>query len=463
MATPVHEAALSKLRQTMRGDLITEGHASYDEARKVWNGDIDRRPAVIARCTSVDDVRAALAFARTNELRVAVRSGGHSWPGHCIADDAMVIDLRRMNDVHVDASKRLARVQAGAVWAEVDAATFPHGLAMTGGHVTHTGVAGLTLGGGVGHLMRKFGLTIDALESAQLVTADGRLVTASASENDDLFWAIRGGGGNFGIVTEFTFRLAPLGPEILGGLAFWAPADGPALLRRWRDFTHACPDEVTTVLAYLHAPPLDAVPEPVRLKPGYALVVAGTDIPLAERTVKDLRAFGPSQFDLIGPMPYAVQQSLIDPAMPHGTRSYIKAHYLYETSDATLDAIHAQALRMPPGRSQIINIQMGGAVARVPEDATAFGGRKAACNAMFVGIWDEDHERSRVVDWVRGAYEALQPWSQGAYVNLSDAQDESTLKMTYGAAKYARLQRIKAKYDPTNVFCLNQNITPATV
>jgi len=461
MATPVHEAAFSKLRQVMRGELITEGHADYDAARKVWNGDIDRRPAVVARAANADDVKSAIAYARANNVKIAVLSGGHSWPGNCIADGAIVIDMRTMNEVTVDPKTRTARVGGGALWSEVDAATVTHGLAMTGGHVTHTGVAGLTLGGGVGHLMRKFGLVIDQMESAQVVTADGRLLTASAHENEDLFWAIRGGGGNFGVVTEFTFRLSPLGAEIFGGLAFWAPDQGPELLRKWRELLKNCPDEVTTILAYLHAPPFEVVPESVRLKPGYGLIAPSTDIAIGEKTAQPFRTFGPPLFDLLGPMPYAAQQSLIDPAMPHGTKSYLKAHYLYELTDDTLAAIHKTALAMPPGRSQMILIQMGGAVERVPEDATAFGGRKALVNAMFVGIWDEDHEKAAIVEWARNAFTALEPWARGAYVNLSDVQDEAGLKLTYGPEKYARLQKIKAKYDPENVFCLNQNIKPA--
>ena len=459
MATQVSEAAIERLRASMRGEVITPGHEAYDEARKIWNGDVNRRPTVIARCTNVDDVKAALAFGRTSRLRIAVKCGGHSVPGHSIADDALMIDLRKMNRVSVDAAARRATVQGGAIWSEVDAATQAHSLAVTGGEVSHTGVAGLTLGGGIGHVMRKFGLVVDNLLSAQIVTADGRVLQASSTENDDLFWAIRGGGGNFGIATEFVFKLTPLGPTVLGGLAFWAPDKGPALLRRYREFCKSCPDEVRTELAYLHAPPFDFVPKDVQLKPGYAFVVAGTDVAIAERAVKEMRSFGPPLFDIIGPMPYLALQTMFDPALPPGTRTYLKGHNVHELGDDLIQAFCAQTAKMPPG-SMVFVIQMGGAVARVPEDETAFGGRSAAFQTLFVGIWDDPAEKAATVQWTRGSWDALVPFAHGAYVNLSDTQDESALRITYGTQKYAKLQRIKAKYDPDNVLSLNQNIKP---
>ncbi len=460
MATQVSETAIERLRESMRGEVITPASETYDEARKIWNGDVNRRPAVIARCTNVDDVKAALAFGRTSGLRIAVKCGGHSVPGHSIADDALMIDLRGMNKVTVNPAACRATVQGGAIWSEVDAATQAHSLAVTGGEVSHTGVAGLTLGGGIGHVMRKFGLVVDNLLSAQIVTADGRVLRASSTENDDLFWAIRGGGGNFGVATEFVFKLMPLGPTVLGGLAFWAPDKGPELLRRYRQFCKICPDEVRTELAYLHAPPFDFVPKDVQLKPGYGFVVAGTDVAIAERAVKEIRSFGPPLFDVIGPMPYLALQGMFDPALPPGTRAYLKGHYIHELSDDLIQALHAGNTRMPPGHSMVFVIQMGGVVARVPEDATAVGGRSAAFQTLHVGIWDGAAERAGIVQWARGVWDTLVPYAHGAYVNLSDDQDESALKITYGTEKYARLQRIKAKYDPDNLFSLNQNIKP---
>jgi hypothetical protein len=371
-----------------------------------------------------------------------------------------MLDLRAMNKVRIDPSLKRAVVQGGAIWSEVDAAAQAHSLAVTGGHVSHTGVAGLTLGGGIGHLMRKFGLVVDNLISAEIVTADGRVLRVSDTEHPDLFWAIRGGGGNFGIATEFEFKLAPLGPLVLGGLAFWAPEQGPELMRRYREFCQRCPEEVTTALVYLHAPPFDFVPKDVQLKPGYALVVVGTDLEIAERAVREMRSFGPPLFDIIGPMPYLAVQGMFDPALPHGTKTYMKSHYIPELTDEVMRALHAQTAKMPSGHSQVFVVQMGGAVTKVAEDATAVGGRGSAFQTLLVGIWPDESERAATVQWVRETWTALEPHAHGAYINLTDNMDTAALARTYGAEKFARLQRIKAKYDPSNVFNQNQNITP---
>lgn len=461
MNTRVPGDAIAALRGAMRGDVVTPDDTGYDEARKVWNGDIDRRPAVIARCTTTADVRAALAFGRANRLPIAIKGGGHSLPGHSTGDGVLVIDLRPMNAVAIDPAGRRATVQGGAIWSEVDQAAQAHGLAVTGGHVSHTGVGGLTVGGGVGHLHRKLGLTIDNLISARVVTADGRELAASAAENADLFWAIRGGGGNFGIATEFVFKLTPVGPTVLGGRAFWAPERGPELMRRYRELCKNCPDELTALLAYMHAPPFDFVPKAVQLTPGYALVTAGTDVEIAARAVAEIRSFGPPLFDVIGPMPYLALQTMIDPALPPGIKAYLKAHYVDEFSDEVIQTFHHQTAKMPPGFSQMITIQMGGAIARVPDELTAFGGRSRGFQTLFIGVWQDDAQRPACVQWARGFWEAVEPHSKGVYVNLADTLDESSLKVTYGAQKFARLQQIKAKYDPENVFRLNQNIAPA--
>lgn len=460
MSTHASAVPAAKLRSMMRGEVIVPGDPTYDDARKVWNGDIDRRPALIARCASVDDVRAALAFGLAQGLRIVVKSGGHSLPGHCIADGALMIDLRPMNKVEVDVANRRATVQGGAIWSEVDAPTQAAGLGVTGGHVSHTGVAGLTLGGGIGHLMRKHGLVVDNLESAEIVTADGRVLRASATENEDLFWAIRGGGGNFGIATEFVIKLVPVGPIVLGGLAFWAPDKGPELLQRYREFCKTCPDELTTILVHLYAPPFEFVPKAVQMTPGYALIAVGTDIPLAEQALKELRGFGPPLFDIIGPMPYLAVQGMLDPAQPPGTKTYAKSHYLPALTDQAMAAFHAGAMAMPAGPSAAFLLQMGGAVARVSEDATAFGGRNAAFQTLFLGVWEDDAGRPVSMKWVRDLWDSLVPSARGAYVNLADDLDEAALKVTYGEAKFARLQKLKAKYDQGNVFNLNQNIRP---
>src|SRR3989449_6597295 len=347
---------LARLRHSMAGTVVTPEDAEYDAARRVWNGDIDRHPAAIARCTTTADVRAALVFARENSFPIAVRSGGHSFPGHSTVDDGIVIDLRLINAVTVDARTRLAKVGGGAVWSEVDAATLRHGLAVTGGHVSHTGVAGLTLGGGIGHLMRSLGLTADSLLSAEIVTADGRQLTASPTENADLFWAIRGGGGNFGIATRFEFALHPLEDPLFAGMLFYAPAAGPELMSLYNAFCKRCPDEVGTILAYLHSPPLPFVPEAVRLTPGYALVAVATDRAVGERALRPLREFGPPLFEMLGPMPYQAVNTLFDAANPPGTKGYIKSHYFGEYSDEVISAIHANTARMPAGLSQMLNV-----------------------------------------------------------------------------------------------------------
>jgi len=454
--------SFESLAKSLKGTLVVPTDATYEDARKVWNGDIDRRPDAIVRATTVDDVRATIAYVREHGLKLTIKSGGHSLPGHCIADGAVMLDMRGLNRVTVDPMARTAVVGGGAIWSEVDGATQAHGLAVTGGHVSHTGVAGLTLGGGIGHLMRKLGLTIDNLLSAEIVTADGEVKRVSADQNPDLFWAVRGGGGNFGVATEFTFKLSPVGPTVLGGLAFFAPDKGPALLRRWRELVANCPDELTTILVYLHAPPFDFVPQDVQLKPGWALLTAGTDIAIAEKQVRPIRDMGPL-FDLIGPMPYLGLQGMLDPAQPPGSKAYLKGGYVPELSDSFLDAVQAQALAMPPGLSGLFNLQMGGAVARVPDDATAFGGRTMPLQTMFLGGWPEVAQREQVVDWCRSGAKALEPFTSGVYVNLSDSQDEVLLKRTYGKDKYAKLQALKAKYDADNVFCFNQNIRPAAV
>ena len=461
MSTQISESTWNGLRQSMSGDVIAPGHSAYDEARKIWNGDVDRRPALIARCKTVEDVRAALAFGRAQGLPIAVKAGGHSLPGHSCTDGSLMIDIRAMNGVTVDPAARRATVQGGAIWSEVDGPAQAHGLAVTGGHVSHTGVAGLTLGGGIGHLMRKLGLTVDNLESVKLMTADGRMLEASATENQDLFWALRGGCGNFGIALELVLRLTPIGPVVLGGLAFWAPEHGPELMRRYRELCANCPDDLNTLFVHLHAPPFDFVPKDVQMKPGYGLAVLGTDIAVAEKHLKSFRAFGPPLFDIIGPMPYLAMQGMFDPALPHGTRCYIKSHYIDELSDDVIRAIHENTPKTPPGRSQSFLIQMGGAVSRVPDNATAFAGRGAAFQTMFVGIWEDDAGRAPTVQWARDFSKSIEPFGHGSYVNLTEEMKGAELERTYGPEKFAKLRAIKSRYDPENVFRLNQNIPPA--
>jgi hypothetical protein len=293
------------------------------------------------------------------------------------------------------------------------------------------------------------------------VTAEGKVLKASATENEDLFFALRGGGGNFGIVTEFEFKLAPIGPTVLGGIAFWAPDKGPELMKRYAELCKTLPDEVTTVLAYLHAPPFDFVPKDVQLKPGYGLLAVGTDVPKAEAALKEFRAFGPPLFDIIGPIPYLAVQQMLDPAFPHGTKAYFKGHIVEELNGDMMRTIHEHTAQMPPGHSQFLMMQLGGAIARVPADATAFTARHAAFQIAIAGVWDDDGQKPPCVKWTRDFFGALQNYSKGTYVNFATDLDESALRTCYGADKYAKLQKIKTKYDPDNVFHLNQNIKPA--
>ncbi len=460
MAQAVSDATVNELREAMTGDVITPGHAAYDEFRKVWNGDIDRRPAVIAVCGDVDDVRAALAFGIRNDLQIAVRGGSHSWPGYASVDGGLVIDLRRLNKVELDVENRRVKVGGGAVWHDVDPVCQEHGLAVTGGHVTHTGVGGLTLGGGMGHLMRKYGLTTDNLLSAQIVTVDGRVLRAAPDENADLFWGIRGGGGNFGIATQFEFQLHPLGTTVWGGVAMYKAERGRELMRIYRGVVEDMPDDVNTILAYVHAPPLPFVDESLHFQPVWLLIIVGTDRAVAENRVKPLLDFGPDA-QMVDELPYLMIQTLIDEANPPGIHSYLKGTYVDEWNDGVIETIARNAAAMPPGHSALINIQLGGAVARVPEEATAFGGRRAAFLSMGQANWHDPAEKPALVAWSKKLAEEMAAFSTlGAYVNLTDFGDDELLVKTYGAANYARLRALKAKYDPENRLRLNQNIKP---
>lgn len=461
MAQAISDSALADLRSAMVGDVVTPEHEGYEELRKVWNGDIDKRPAVMALCTSVDDVKAALDFAQRTDLQIAVRGGSHSYPGHSSVDGGLVIDLRRMNKVTVDPERRRVTVQGGAVWADVDPVCQEHGLAVTGGHVTHTGVGGLTLGGGLGHLMRKYGLSSDNLLSAQIVTVDGRVLRAAPDENEDLFWGIRGGGGNFGIATEFEFQLHPLGTTVWGGFLIYTPDKGRALMRAYRDVTTDMPDDVNTIFIYLHCPPLPFIPEQLHFQPVYLVVVIATDQAAGEKAVAPLAAVGPDA-QMIDTLPYLMVQSLFDEPNKPGTKLYLKSDYFDGYSDEVIDIFERRVAEMPPGFSALINLQLGGALGRVPEGATAFGGRKAGFLCMPTGVWEDDAQKPAVVAWSRSVIADIEPFNtNGTYINLADIENDERLAKSYGAETYGRLRALKAKYDPQNKLRLNQNIKPA--
>jgi FAD/FMN-containing dehydrogenase len=457
----VGEASVRELRDALRGELVTATDAAYDEARSVWNGMIDRRPAMIARCTGTRDVIAAVGFARSEGLTVAVRGGAHNVAGNATCDGGLVIDLSPMKGVRVDAEARTVRAQGGMTWGELDQETQGFGLATTGGLVTTTGIAGFTLGGGIGWLMRKHGLACDNLISADVVTADGQTVHASESEDAELLWGLRGGGGNFGVVTEFEFRLHPVS-QVLGGLLAW-PADGARdVLRFWRDWVTDTPDELCTMAAFLYAPPEPFVPPELVGAPIFAIACCHLDPEgSAERDLQPLRDLSPG-VDVLGPMPYQAIQGMFDAGVPRGSRNYWRSGYVDKLSDDAIEAIIEYADGVPAPLGQLHVHQMGGAASRVPAGATAFGNRDAGFLLNYIGLWLDPAEDEANSTWVRNASDALAPFGTGArYVNFLADEGDAGVRSAYEAETYTRLQKLKAQYDPTNFFHLNQNIAPA--
>jgi FAD/FMN-containing dehydrogenase len=450
-----------------RGQLITADHADYDSARTLWNGAVDRRPRLVARCSGTADVALAVRFARDHDLEIAVRGGGHNVAGTAVCDDGIVVDLSAMRAVWVDPAGRTARVQGGALWGNVDHETQAHGLATTGGIIGHTGVAGLTLGGGIGWLMRKHGLTIDNLLAAELVNAEGNTVLASAHEHPDLFWALRGGGGNFGVVTSFRFALHPVGPTVTAGPVFWAADDTADVLRFYRDFVAEAPDELGNVIRLGTVPPLPVIPEQLHYRPAIAVAscYAGA-IEDGEHAVRAIREFGAPLVDLVGPTLYVAHQSGLDDTLPHGWHYYWKATNLACLTDDVIAVIADNAYAASSPRTYAAMFHMGGAVARVPSDATAYGGRDAPHNIIIDAVWlpEESGELAESeTAWARRFLEALRPHRDaGVYVNFLDADETSRLREAYGDdATYRRLAEVKAKYDPDNAFHHNLNIRPS--
>jgi FAD/FMN-containing dehydrogenase len=448
---------------TFGGTTLRPTDPAYDEARQVFNGLIDRRPDRILRCHSTADVVAALATARLEGLPVSVYGGGHGVTGSAVVDGGICIDLRGINDVVVNAEARTAHVGGGATWGAIDAATQEHGLAVTGGRMSTTGVGGLTLGSGSGWLERAYGFTCDNLVSAQVVTADGRVVTASEADHPDLFWALRGGGGNFGIVTQFTFRLHPVGPIVLGGMLMYPAAMAGDLLRFWRDFMSDAPDEVGTAVAFITAPPLDFVPEPVRGQPVVGVVACYAGDPAAgEEALAPLLEFGPPAVNLVQPMPYVAVQRLLDDPNPKGMRNYWSADFYDSLPDEAIDTLVSHAIRPASPLAQTIVVAGGGAIARVPEDATAFGQRTAPINIHYLTMWADPADDDANIEFTREISTVMKPWSTGRfYLNFIGDEGPGRVEAAYGPEKYARLQKIKRVWDPHNVFRHNQNIPPA--
>jgi FAD/FMN-containing dehydrogenase len=450
------------LERSFVGELVRPDDPSYDLRRRVWNGSIDRYPALIARCTGVPDVVAALAFARRNGMVVAVRSGGHSFPGLSVCDGGIVIDLALMKQIHVDPAAGTVRAQAGVLLGELDGATQEFGMAVPTGSVTHTGLAGLTLGGGFGWLMRKYGLTIDQLLSVEVVTADGEVVHASEAVNPDLFWGVRGGGGNFGIVTEFEYRLHAVGPTVLSGLLLWPMDEGPQVARFYRDWASSAPDELTTALLLRRAPAVDLVPEALHGKQVVGVVCCWAGpVELGEKVLEPMRRFGSRVVDLIAPRAFVDHQALLDPSFPPGIWVHSKATDVRALSDDVLDIILEHAARVTSPRSAIIAWQLGGAVARIGELETPFGSRSSGYLVDIVGVTDSAEGFDQERDWARDCWTSLAPHHAGVYVNWLMEEGERRVREAYGEERYKHLQTLKRRYDPENVFRLNQNIRPS--
>ena len=445
------------------GAVLQPGDDSYEAARQIWNAGIQRRPAVIARCTGAADVLAAVRFARERELPVAVRGGGHAVAGHAVCEGGLMIDLSHMTGVRVDPLARAARAQGGCLWRHVDHETQAFWMAVTGGIVTHTGIGGLTLGGGIGHLMRRYGLTIDSLSSCDVVTADGELLVVSEEEHPDLFWGLRGGGGNFGIVTSFRYRLHPLGASVLAGLLAWPIEQAAEVLRFYRDFVADAPDEVGIMANLRLVPALPVFPEELHGQPIVAVIVCYTGlIGEGEQVVRPLREFKTPALDTVGPKPYVTHQAMFDAAYPHGRHYYWKAWQLPPLTDAAIDVIVEQGSAITSPLSAIAIFTQGGAVARVADDATAFAGRSAAHDINFVASWlPDDPEPARHKAWARTAWRAMRPFSHGVYVNFLCDEPSAHVRVAYGDHKYQRLVALKNKYDPANIFQFNQNIAPS--
>jgi FAD/FMN-containing dehydrogenase len=457
------DQAVDRLQTQFRGDLLTPISPGYEEARHVWNGVIDRHPALIARCTSTADVVAAVNAARENELLVSIRGGGHNVAGTAVNDGGIVIDLSAMRGVSVDPVARTARVQGGATWVDVDRATQEFGLATPGGKVSTTGVAGFTLHGGMSWLMRKYGLALDNLRSVEIVTADGHVRTASETENPDLFWAVRGAGSNFGVVTSFEFALHPVGPQVAVAAAFYALEDAPEVLRSYLEFARTAPDELSTAALFWGVPAHELFPVELHGKP--VIILAGMssgELEAGERLLQPLREAGTPVLDLSGPWPYQGLQGAFDAFFAAGGHYYFKSLYLNGCDEAAQAAMIRHAETRPASESLIVLWHLGGAMARVADDATAFGKRSAPFLYSLDTTWTDAKDSDRCIAWTREAWASMQPYGTGGlYLNFGGfgEEKEALVRAGYGA-NYDRLVELKRVYDPGNLFHLNQNISP---
>ncbi|MEO5999842.1 MAG: FAD-binding oxidoreductase [Chitinophagaceae bacterium] len=450
-AGKIDQQVVTDFKKKLTGDLILPGDQTYDETRKIWNGMIDRRPALIVRCKNSEDVIHAVNFGRDQNLLLSVRGGGHNISGNAVCDAGIMVDLSLMKSIKVYPEQQIADVETGATWAEFDAASQQHGLATTGGIISPTGVAGLTLGGGVGWLVRKHGLSCDNLIGADVVTAEGILLKTSANENQELFWGIRGGGGNFGVVTSMKFRLHKVN-TVLGGMIIHPRDKAKEIIKFYREFMKTAPEELTLYTGLMTSP--DGIPVVA-----FVGCYAG-DLEQGEAVLKPLREFGTPVADLIGPIPYIQMQTLLDAAAPHGNRYYWKSNFMEELSDESIDVIFSYADAMPSPLSLVLLEYYGGASSREPEGGTAFPHRLSQFDLVIASNWIDRQEDERNISWTRNFWEAIQPYSSHkVYVNTLGVEGDERVKEAYGAS-YPRLAALKRKYDPNNLFRLNQNIKP---
>ncbi|MBK8986381.1 MAG: FAD-binding oxidoreductase [Chloroflexi bacterium] len=454
------EEAVTAFTGSLRGELIQPGDGRYDEARQLYNGMIDKRPGLIARCVDAADVQAAVTFARENRLLLAVRGGGHNGAGLGSCDDGLVIDLSLMKGIRVDQAASTVRVEGGCLWGDVDHATYPYGLAVPTGFLSTTGVGGLTLGGGLGYLTRHYGLTIDNLLEVDMVLADGRLVTASTEENEDLFWAVRGGGGNFGVVTSFLFQGRPVS-MVYGGPMFWEMEHAATVMRTWRELILTGPDELNGWFGFHTVPPVDMFPVEHHLKKTAVITWCYTGDPeKAEQIFAPIRALAPLAMDFAGPIPLPALQSLFDGLYPPGLQWYWNADFFTELNDEVIDLHIKHASQLPTVHSTMHIYPINGAAHRVGENDTAWSFREANFAQVIVGVDPDPANNERMIQWSKAYWSALHPYSAGgAYVNMMMDEGVDRVEAAY-RHNYARLAQIKAKYDPGNLFRVNQNIKP---
>lgn len=463
--TVLDEATIDRFKTKLRGNLILPTDENYDVVRSIWNAMIDKRPAIIAQCTGTVDVMQAVRFAREHDLLIAVRGNGHNVAGNALCNNGLVIDLSLMKGIHVDPEQRTARAQPGANWGDLDHETQAFGLASPGGIVSDTGISGLTLGGGFGWLTRQYGFTCDTLRSVDVVTAEGDLVKASETENSDLFWGIRGGGGNFGIVTSFEYNLYPVGPEVLAGLIIYSMDQASDVLRFYRDFAATAPRKLGSMAVFLTAPPAPFIPEAVHGKPVLAIIACyAGELEKGVEVLKPLREFGNPFIDGIKPKPYIDHNSSLDPGQPSGMQYYWKSEYLHEIADDAIETCISYAAEMTSPQARAALFHLGGAIKDHDEMSMAVSHRDAEFVLAINTGWKNPDDNKEQMQWTHDFWTAMKPFSTGGvYVNfLSEDDGQARVRSAYGDEKYERLVQLKNKYDPSNVFQMNQNIKPST-